>query len=76
MHYVNYNALLFLCSDTETDDVTLTPEMVNTQFAMIVDKAPPEVAVKAKQEENMSFPYGPRMPANNIPVSQSGPVQR
>ncbi|XP_076466697.1 LOW QUALITY PROTEIN: cilia- and flagella-associated protein 221-like [Babylonia areolata] len=58
--------------DEDSTMVSLTPDMVNAQFALIDASLPAEDSKPASD----SFPLGNKMPATNIPVGANGPVPR
>ena len=65
------------CSDGDDRMLTLTPAMVAAQFKFIEPRvADAEETDAKKDKKDEMFPYGPRMPSTNIPVSHTGPVQR
>ncbi|XP_064648100.1 cilia- and flagella-associated protein 221-like [Lineus longissimus] len=67
------NILQLGAEEPNTDEVpvSLTPAMVNAQFALIDTSTPTD----EKPKDDM-FPQGNKMPATNIPVASTGPVPR
>lgn len=63
-----------LCEEDESGMVVLTPEMVNSQFALI--DASSAAANEDPKPTSDNFPFGPKMPSTNIPVGGNGPVPR
>ncbi|XP_071803260.1 cilia- and flagella-associated protein 221-like [Asterias amurensis] len=54
----------------ETEEVGLTPAMVNAEFSLIHQAQSPD------GKDGDEFPHGSKLPAHNNPVSSTGPVPR
>ena len=70
------------CSDSDENSLMLTPLMVEAMFHLVehrfadADEIAMADARRNDAKKDDMFPYGPRMPSTNIPVSHTGPVQR
>nr|XP_054768030.1 cilia- and flagella-associated protein 221-like isoform X1 [Lytechinus pictus] len=60
--------------EVKTDNVALTPGMVNAEFPLIVPPRTPDHQQQPSESEE--FPYGSKLPTHNNPVSSNGPVPR